>query len=121
MMPGSFHGTRANGTTEVVDSALNLEAHGQVVFKAMAEGTDGSGSRMAVRYANGSGTGSVHSSAKMLLVDNALVKMGMRIVGRQLAPSDAVVGDAVGLIQHWVRDLDADYLEARPRLELGGA
>ena len=51
-----------------------------------------------------------------MVVDNALVRMGFRIVGRHLVPKDDVVGEMIGLFGHMVRDLERDYQMVRPTL-----
>jgi len=100
---------------ELADSALNLETHGQIVFRAVAEGTDGKGTRARMSYTDGS-RGTIAMSTDVLLVDNPLIGFGLKIVGNQLSPKDEVVTDAMDLLRHSLRALDQDYGAVRDKL-----
>ena len=100
----------------LADSALNLETHGKVIFQAVAEGVDGQGSKAVVRYDNHDTNGIVATQIDMLLVDNALVRMALRIVGRHLVPDDEVISDLMRLVGEMVEDMDRDYLSVRAAL-----
>lgn len=109
-------GTVTTWIAELADSALNLETHGQVVFRAVAQGLDGQGSRAALRFDDGPGNGLVSSSMDLFLIDNALVQLGFRIAGRSLTPDDAVVGEALDLTGRLIRDAERDYAAIRDDL-----
>ena len=100
---------------ELADSALNLESHGQIVFRAVAEGTDGQGTRASLSYTDGS-RGTIAMSTDVLLVDNPLIGFGLKIVGNQLSPKDEVVTDAMDLLRQSLLALGADYEAVRTRL-----
>ncbi len=112
-----FTGTNKFTTlfAELADSALNLEHHGQIVFRAMAEGVDGTGTKARMSYTDGS-RGTIAMSTDVLLVDNPLIGFGLKIVGNQLSPKDEVVTDAMDLVRDSIVALDADYAAVRPRL-----
>ena len=100
---------------EIADSALNLETHGQIVFRGIAEGQDGKGTQARIRYTNGSRS-TIAMSTDLLLVDNPLIGFGLKIVGNHLSPNDEVVADAMHLVRDSIAALDADYVAMRPRL-----
>lgn len=106
-------GTVTTWIAELADSALNLETHGQVVFRAVAQGLDGQGSRAAMRFEDGPGNGLVSSSLDLFLIDNALVQLGFRIAGRSLTPDDTVVAEALDLAGRLIRDAERDYAAVR--------
>jgi len=112
-----FTGTNKFTTffAELADSALNLETHGQIVFRAIAEGTDGKGTQARMSYTDGSRS-TIAMSTDVLLVDNPLIGFGLKIVGNQLSPKDEVVADAMELVRDSIAALDADYAAMRPRL-----
>lgn len=101
---------------ELADSALNLETHGRAIFKAVAQGQDGKGSKAVVRYDDRPANGVVSGSMDLMLVDNALVRMGFRIVGRHLTPDDAVVSEAMDLAGRLIQDAERDYASVRETL-----
>jgi hypothetical protein len=100
----------------LAESALNLESHGEVIFRAIAEGVDGNGTNANIRYQDGYGNGAVSASVESMVVDNALVRMGFRIVGRHLVPDDQVVAEILGLFGELVTQLERDYQAIRPKL-----
>jgi hypothetical protein len=100
---------------ELADSALDLETHGQIVFRAVAAGTDGEGTRARMTFTDGS-RGTLAMSTEVLLVDNPLIGFGLKIVGNQLSPKDAVVKDAMELLRHALHALESDYLNIRDNL-----
>ncbi len=101
---------------EIADSALNLESQGQVIFKAVAEGPDGKGSSAVMRYTDRPTNGVVSSKLNLMMVDNALVRMGFRIVGRHLTPDDQVVAEAMAFVGRLIRDGESDYARVRDAL-----
>ncbi len=109
-------GTVTTWIAELADSALNLETQGQAIFKAVAAGVDGDGSRARMRFVDGSTRGVVSARMDTLLVDNAMIQMGFRIVGRSLTPDDEVVAEALALAGALIRDLDHDYASVRDAL-----
>jgi hypothetical protein len=111
----SGEGVIMSWLTELADSALNLESHGQVVFKAVAHGPDGEGSRARMRYRDGE-QGRLEASMQGTLVDNGMIRFAMRMVGGKLAPSDTVVTDFVSVFSTLIFAMDQDYQRARPAL-----
>ena len=109
-------GTVTSWIAAVADSALNLETHGKAIFKAVAQGTDGKGSRAVVHYDDRPTNGMVSGSMDLMLVDNALVRMGFRIVGRHLTPNDTVVAEAMDLAGRLIQDAERDYASVRETL-----
>jgi hypothetical protein len=112
-----FTGTNKFTTffAELADSALDLETHGQIVFRAVAAGTDGEGTKAQMSFTDGS-RGTLAMSTEVLLVDNPLIGFGLKIIGNQLSPKDVVVADAMALFRHALHALESDYLDVRNRL-----
>ncbi|MFT4627267.1 MAG: hypothetical protein ACI8PZ_005949 [Myxococcota bacterium] len=112
----------SNGFTgwiaELADGLFDLEGHAQAVFAAVAHGPDGEGTK--VRLSHGA-AGDLTGSVRAVLVDNGMVRFFMRLVGRTLVPSDAVVADSYAAAEALVRALDDDWRPVRAAWLADGA
>jgi len=113
----SFDGASAftSWLVDLADNALNLEEHASVVFEAVAHGPEGEGTRLRGRWSPGT-QGQLTAGMQLELVDNGLIRFGMRIVGRHMVPNDEVIAEMLGLMSEVIGALDADYTRARPAL-----
>ncbi len=97
---------------QFADSVFDLEGHAQGVFAAVAHGPTGEGTQLTLSH---DGQGEVTSTMRAVVIDNAMVRFFMRLVGRHLVPTDAAIADAYAASESLVRALDSDWRPVRER------
>lgn len=96
----------------VADELMGIEDSADAVFAAIAEGPTGSGSTLHLRYAGGT----VGATAQVALVEDALVRFGLRVLAPKLVPEHQAMDEILMVFSGLARALDADYRAARPTL-----
>ncbi len=98
------------------ESTFQLDQHADAMFRGIAAGHDGRGSRVQVGVVQRDGHHVVHEEIDTLLVDNALIRFGARVIGGVLVPDHKASGDFVRLEHEFLGHLASDWSQARTDL-----